>query len=327
MSREKLLWSLVLLFGLIGLVGNSVVTGSGQVHVQPEAQGFARHPAAEGKWQKLEPVYGPDRRVTEWNRPDGTAVQPEIAWTRFVRVPTPKEQAPAPGVRFSFAGTLRIWIAAALTLCALSFLWGDNVFFRVMQALIVGVSAGYVFVVYVWGTLVPNLFASLAPRLMQGVTPGLVDKEADWTKLVPLVLGIMLLCRLLPRGKWIARWPLAFFIGLLAGVNLVNIFRADFVEQVRSTIVPLIVVAENRVDWVQSFRNMATVISVLASLTYFFFSVEHHGPVGVAARVGIGVLMITFGASFGLTVMTRITIFSGRLQFLFQEWLGLIQSG
>ena len=324
MSREKLVWSLVLLAGLVLLVGWSAGTGSGQLYVQPEGQGFTRDPAAEGKWQKLEPVYGPDRQVTGWRRPDGSAVPPEISWTRYVRVPKPQPEEAAPGVRFSLAGTLRIWIAAALTLCALSFLWGDNVFFRVMQALIVGVSAGYVFVVYVWGTLVPNLFASLAPELMQPVTPGLVDKEADWTKLVPLVLGIMLLCRLLPRGKWIARWPLAFFIGLLAGVNLVNIFRADFVEQVRSTIVPLVVLTEGRVDWMQSLRNTGIVISVLASLTYFFFSVEHHGPVGVAARVGIGVLMITFGASFGLTVMTRITIFSGRLQFLFQEWLGLI---
>ncbi len=65
-------------------------------------------------------------------------------------------------------------------------------------------------------------------------------------------------------------------------------------------------------------------MGVLSSLTYFFFSVEHRGPVGVAARVGVCVLMITFGASFGLTVMTRITIFSQRLQFLFDDWLWLI---
>lgn len=325
MRGEKLVWSVVLLAGLALVAVRAVITPMGRVYVRPEAQGFVQD--AAGKWQKLEPVYTADRQVTGWKDSQGAAARPEVAWTQYARVPRSELRESGrlpPDVQFSWSWTSNVWIAAALTLCAVSFLWGDNVFFRAMQALIVGVSAGYIFVTYFWGTLVPNLFASLAPKLMAGVTPGLAERDPEWSKLVPLVLGVMLLCRLLSRGKWIARWPLAFFIGLLAGANLVNIFRADFVEQIRSTIVPLLVVAEGRVDWAQSLRNTGTVFSVLASLTYFFFSVEHQGPVGAVARVGIAVLMITFGASFGLTVMTRITIFSGRLQFLFEDWLGLI---
>jgi hypothetical protein len=33
--------------------------------------------------------------------------------------------------------------------------------------------------------------------------------------------------------------------------------------------------------------------------------------------------MVTFGASFGYTVMGRISLLVGRLTFLFQDWLGL----
>jgi hypothetical protein len=34
--------------------------------------------------------------------------------------------------------------------------------------------------------------------------------------------------------------------------------------------------------------------------------------------------MLTFGASFGYTVMGRISLLVGRLTFLFHDWLGLI---
>jgi hypothetical protein len=34
--------------------------------------------------------------------------------------------------------------------------------------------------------------------------------------------------------------------------------------------------------------------------------------------------MITFGAAFGYTVMGRIALLAGRLEFLFDDWLWLI---
>jgi hypothetical protein len=33
--------------------------------------------------------------------------------------------------------------------------------------------------------------------------------------------------------------------------------------------------------------------------------------------------MITFGSSFGYTVMARISLLIGRMQFLLEDWMGL----
>ncbi len=63
---------------------------------------------------------------------------------------------------------------------------------------------------------------------------------------------------------------------------------------------------------------------MLACLVYFFFSFEHKGAVGKVARAGIWVLMISFGAAFGYTVMGRIALLAVRLEFLFNDWLWLI---
>jgi hypothetical protein len=46
--------------------------------------------------------------------------------------------------------------------------------------------------------------------------------------------------------------------------------------------------------------------------------------VGGVARVGIVFLMIGFGASFGYTVMARVSLLIGRLTFLMRDWLGII---
>jgi hypothetical protein len=92
------------------------------------------------------------------------------------------------------------------------------------------------------------------------------------------------------------------------------------------TIVPFAAVdpASGSIDFWQSLRQTGIVLGVLACLFYFFFSIEHKGAAGRVAAVGIWVLMITFGASFALTVMGRIALLSERLQFLFDDWLWLI---
>ena len=101
----------------------------------------------------------------------------------------------------------------------------------------------------------------------------------------------------------IARWPLAFIVGTYAGLRLVSFLEADFVSQIRSTIVPLLAFTQSRrFDHWASLRNIGLVFGVLSCLTYFFFSVEHRGIAGRIARVGVWFLMITFGASFAFTV-------------------------
>jgi hypothetical protein len=139
-----------------------------------------------------------------------------------------------------------------------------------------------------------------------------------------LLLSIMLLWRLSPKGGWIARWPLAFIIGITAGFRLIAHLEADFAIQVQATILPLVVRDDGTLSFWLSLRNTAIVLSVFACLTYFFFSIEHRGLVGRTARVGIWVLMITFGAGFAYTVMGRITLLTQRIEFLLADWLRLI---
>lgn len=240
--------------------------------------------------------------------------------------------------------SIGVWCAALLTIGILTFLYKDNPFYKVCESILIGVSAAYWMVNGFWTTLVPNLFGKLAPGLVREVAiPSLPVSETPGLDMalafVPLLLGLMLLWRLAPKGGWISVWPLAFIIGTTAGIRLVASIEADLLAQASATIRPLVVMKPaapagadgaaaiaatvGALDFWGTVGAITGVVGVLSVLTYFFFSLEHKGAVGKSARLGVWFLMITFGSAFGLTVMGRITLLAQRLEFLFKDWLGL----
>ena len=124
----------------------------------------------------------------------------------------------------------------------------------------------------------------------------------------------MMVLRLFPKVGWVSRWPLAFVVGVTAGISLITYLQSNALVQIRETLRPF-----------NTFGNVVIAVGVLTGLTYFFFSKEHKGVFGKTAKVGIWFLMITFGASFGYTVMARISLLIGRMHFLLSDWLGLIK--
>lgn len=231
-----------------------------------------------------------------------------------------------PEVVLSWPRTLGVWISALLTLAIFSFLFGDNPVYKIAESIFVGSSAAYIMVVAFWSALMGIFVARLAPDISRrSFMPGLEEtKEPEWIMLIPLAMGIMFLWRLMPVGGWISRWPLAFFIAVFAGLRLVGFFEADVVGQIKSTLLPLIVfAADGSFDVKTTLWNSTMVLGTLACLVYFFFSLEHTGIVGKISRVGIYLLMITFGVGFGLTVMSRYSLLIGRMDFLLKDWLQL----
>lgn len=221
------------------------------------------------------------------------------------------------------AHAVGVWIGALLTLMIFSFLYKDNPFYKFAEHLFVGVSAAYWMTVAFWTTLIPNLIARLWPSSMGSVLPSAVGNERNWWYLVPLVLGLILLTRLIPRIAWLSRWAMAFVIGYAAGTNFTRYLQSDFVTQVQSTMVPLYEPQGTLMATIgYTFSQIVVVGGVICAVIYFYFSKEHKGSFGRAARVGIWVLMAAFGASFGYTVMARISLLTGRMDFLYNWFIG-----
>lgn len=203
-----------------------------------------------------------------------------------------------------------VWLAAIFTLGIISFLYRDNIFYKICEAIFVGSSAGYWFITNFWDNLHRKFY-------LQVTDPTNPEWFAPW---IGFVLGVLMLTRLFGNKiSWLSRWPLAFIIGATAGVYMMFYFVSNAMLQIEASIKPV---------FSGGFGDIAAGVLISAGtfcgLVYFFFSKEHKGAFGGAAKVGIWFLMITFGASFGYTVMSRMSLMLGRLDFLFGQWLKLI---
>jgi hypothetical protein len=92
---------------------------------------------------------------------------------------------------------------------------------------------------------------------------------------------------------------------------MVQKLHGEVVPQVGSTILRPIGGALTPLD------NLVLIVGVLAVLVYFYFSIEHRRAVGAISRLGVWYLMLGFGAAFGYTVMGRVSLLIGRMNYLF----------
>ncbi len=227
---------------------------------------------------------------------------------------------------FSTEG-IGIWLASLLTLMIMSFLYDDNPFYKFTEHLFVGVSAAYWMVMGFWSTLVPNLFGKLCPELTaKWFVPGLANQPRDphwFMYFIPLIFSVLLLLRLAPKGGHLSRWALALILGTTAGLRLIAFLTADFMDQIRSTLFSVVGYTDGVFSFEAMFWDVIAVLAILSALCYFYFSKEHKGAFGRFSRLGIWVLMITFGAGFGYTVMGRIALLVGRVEELLGQWLNV----
>lgn len=223
----------------------------------------------------------------------------------------------------TFTQTLGIWIAAFLTLGIISFLYKDNILYKICESIFVGISAGYWFITYFWDNLYKKFWLGVNPPLPRN--PGDPLVEPNLWLWGGVILGLMMLTRLLGnKTSWIARWPLAFIVGATAGLKLMVYFTTDAMAQVHSTVIEFTGALNGGEFW-PIWGAIVIATGTVTGLIYFYFSKEHRGWFGGAAKVGTWFLMITFGASFGYTVMSRMSLLIGRVDFLLADWLKLIK--
>ena len=210
-----------------------------------------------------------------------------------------------------------IWVAALLTLCIYSFLYRDNPFYRFAEHLYVGISVGYGIVLSIHQGFIPFAWKPFYAAVTGESLGGLI-------KLIPIGFGLLFFARLSPRHTWLIRYPIAILIGFGSGIAIPNVLRANIFEQTRGTIEPFVAMHAGTLSGWGVFEAVLMIVGVVCTLTYFFFSVEHRGPVKWLSKVGIAFLMIGFGSAFGNTVMGRVALLIQRADFLFVDWLNLI---
>ncbi len=195
-----------------------------------------------------------------------------------------------------------IVVGALVTLAIFSLLYKDNPLYRFAESLLVGVSAGYYLVQYCFSAIYRKFYIP-------------VIGEGDLWLLPGGILGLLILLRLSRRVQWMSRYAIAFYVAAWSGYLIPSVLQERILIQIRSTFPPSLAEAS---IWAV-LGSLFLLVGVVSILVYFFFSAEHRGALGRISQVGITFLMVGFGASFGYTVMGRVSLLIGRFQYLFQD--------
>jgi hypothetical protein len=99
-------------------------------------------------------------------------------------------------------------------------------------------------------------------------------------------------------------------------------FFNEYVPLVVDSFKPMIVISPHHgFLLVPTLENWLFLVSLVCVMTYFFYTFESNNKgIQVASNTGRWMMMITFGAFFGSTVMGRMALLIDRLQFLKDQW-------
>ncbi len=226
------------------------------------------------------------------------------------------------------------WLIALFTLCVFSFLYKDNPFYKFAEHVFVGAgTAFFTLQYYEEGVLEPvidhihrasGLIDSGGLLMLGG--HGIDPTLGIVFRCIAAALALMLLVRLFKADSWAPRWPLAIMVGVYAALKMTGETQAKLVLPVKGMLTPITNpdAAAWSSDWARvedtgvffTIAALVVIVGTICALSHFIFTYKRTPLLGGVSRVGVVVLMITFGSMFGFTVLGRIALLIERVDSL-----------
>ena len=202
------------------------------------------------------------------------------------------------------ATVITIWSGALCTFAIYSILYKENKLYRLFEHIFIGLAAGYGAYIIWSEVLLPKWWA---PMIIQG----------EWYWVFAGIAGSLFYFVYSKKHSWISKIIFGAFMGLSAG-GMFREFYEIYFRQIGASMRPI--VGGNMSFW-SSLNAVIFYVILFSCMSYFFFSFEHKNTaIKKTASAGRWFLMIGFGSIFGATVMGRMTLVIGRMNFLLNTW-------
>ncbi len=201
-------------------------------------------------------------------------------------------------------------LGACAVLAIFSLVFKENKFFRLFEHLFLGLAAGY--------SAQVNWTDILRPQWWDPMVQG---GQWEWILFVPasaMFYGIYS-----KNFAWMARLLFGFIFGMVTGTAF-QAFSQQYLPQISASFLPIIPSPQTSIS--QALDNILFIAILLSVATYFFFAFEQKSKfVQGTAKTGRWLLMISFGAIFGSTIMTREALLIDRIYYLLHDWLRIVR--
>lgn len=220
-----------------------------------------------------------------------------------------------------------VWgvLALLLTIMVLSYLIGDNLFFRLAGYLFVGVTAGFLTVLIIKQIVWPYLLLPLISGSME---------QRLWV-VIPLALSLLLVLSQFSRLSGAGQVPLAFLAGLTAAIAVGGAVFGTLIPQMQAVVNgfdPGGWYAAGGTPWMRILEAGIMLVGVIGTLSYFHFgrralgspgSVSNTRPrlIEALAKIGQVFIGLALGTIFAGVFSSALLAMIDRLLFIGQ-WIG-----
>ena len=218
-------------------------------------------------------------------------------------------------------------IAFLLTISVLSYLLGDNFFFRASIYVFVGVSAGYVAAVV--------LNQVLIPQLIQPIISG--NSGEKISSFIALFLAFLLLLKAFPPLSKLGTPSIAFMVGVGAAVAITGAITGTLFPQISAAINALdleAAQARGATSLNQFLNGTVMIFGTVSTLIYFQFSAKKQADgkysqgliTKIFSYIGKFFIAVTFGVLFAGVFSAALTAFIERIDFLISFIFKIIEN-
>jgi hypothetical protein len=187
----------------------------------------------------------------------------------------------------NLAGPLGTVIGFVLTLMVFSYIFGDNVLFRLATHIFIGVSAGYAAVLVIYNIIFPIL----------------ADPGNELLRLgPPLLLGLWLLTKISPRLSRLGNPVLAFLVGVGAAAAISGALLGTIFPLVDQSTREL---ADKNLSYIILYSGFI-LVGTISTLVYFHYgahptpsgATRRSVPIEIVSLVGQVFIVVTLAAIF-----------------------------
>lgn len=192
---------------------------------------------------------------------------------------------------------------AVLTLMVFSYLLGDNFLYRIAIHVLIGAAAAYILLTAVENVIIPWVNVMILAQPVQLTRAGV--------GLLPFMVGILLFFKSSTRFIRLGNLGLMIVLGIGTGLALWG--------AISGTLFPLSLETIRDFTPQNVINGLIALVGTLTVLVYFTYigvrrssgEVEQILPVRAAGLVGRGFLMVTLGATYGLLIISALTVLTG----------------
>jgi hypothetical protein len=219
--------------------------------------------------------------------------------------------APYPTDPLAIAG---LWTALVLMLAIYSYpLWKENPVYRFAEH------------TFLAAAMAIGLIVTLQSLINSAVTPLI---NGSYILILPIILGFCMYFLLVPKFRWVSRYPIAVLVGSSLGLGVATNPLPSIISQIISTVtspkagtpVWAMFPSAPTGDW---FSFVFVAVGLVCSTMYFLLTYEHTGSVKPVTLAGRYFIMLALGAYFGNTVLFRFSMLAERGQYILKV-LGLV---